>query len=225
VKIGPTFDLNVAEWPRSELLAREREMLGLYVSSHPLEGAERILERNRDTSIVGLLENGRSEGVVRIAGVIAKVDRRVNKTSGSLWAIITIEDLDAAVEVLFFPKSYEIHGPALMPDAVVSVRGRLSERDGAISIFGQDLTPLDVSSATADTEPPVVLTMPTHKVTPDLVGDLKRILTTHPGNTPVHLHIHSPQRTSVLRLGPEVDTTGAFWGDIKSLLGTKAVVS
>ncbi len=200
-------------------------MLGLYVSSHPLEGAEKILERNRDTSIVDLLESGRSEGAVRIAGVIAKVDRRVNKTSGSLWAILTVEDLDAAVEVLFFPKSYEVHGSQLVPDAVVSVRGRLNERDGAISIFGQDLTTLDVSSLNADAEPPVVLMLPTHKVTPDLVSNLKRILATHPGRTPVHLRLQGPRRTSLLRLGPEVDTTGAFWGDIKSLLGTKAVAS
>ncbi|WP_322756257.1 DNA polymerase III subunit alpha [Frankia sp. Cas3] len=225
VKIGLNLDLSAAEWPRPELLAQEREMLGLYVSSHPLEGAEKILERNRDTSIVDLLDSGRSEGAVRIAGVIAKVDRRVNKTSGSLWAIITLEDLDAAVEVLFFPKSYEIHGTELVPDAVVSVRGRLNERDGAISIFGQDLTTLDVSSVSADAEPPVVLTVPTHKVTPDLVNNLKHILTTHPGSTPVHLRLQSPRRTSLLKLGPEVDTTGAFWGDIKSLLGAKAVAS
>ncbi|WP_239376194.1 DNA polymerase III subunit alpha [Frankia sp. Cj5] len=225
VKIGLDLDLDVAEWPRPELLAQEREMLGLYVSSHPLEGAEKILERNRDTSIVDLLESGRSEGAVRIAGVIAKVDRRVNKTSGSLWAILTVEDLDAAVEVLFFPKSYEIHGSQLVPDAVVSVRGRLNERDGAISIFGQDLTTLDVSSLNADAEPPVVLMLPTHKVTPDLVSNLKRILATHPGRTPVHLRLQGPRRTSLLRLGPEVDTTGAFWGDIKSLLGTKAIAS
>ncbi|WP_131787182.1 DNA polymerase III subunit alpha [Protofrankia symbiont of Coriaria ruscifolia] len=225
IKIGLGLDLSAAEWPRPELLAQEREMLGLYVSSHPLEGTQRILDRNRDTRIIDLLDSGRSEGDVQIAGVIAKIDRRVNKNNGNLWAIVTIEDLDAAVEVLFFPKSYEVYADQLTPDTVVSVRGRVNERDGSVSIFAHELTALDVS-VNPDAGPPVLISLPTHKVTPGLIDELRLILTTHPGSTPVHIRLESPRRTHLLlRLGPEVDASSAFWGDLKSLLGTKAVAS
>src|SRR6185437_1702598 len=86
-KIGLDFHLTAEEWPRKLLLASEREMLGLYVSGHPLDGAERVLQRNRDTSIAELLASGRTEGDARIAGIIVSVDRRINKKSGNPWAI------------------------------------------------------------------------------------------------------------------------------------------
>jgi DNA polymerase III subunit alpha len=223
VKIGLDLDLGGSEWPRSQLLALERDMLGLYVSSHPLEGAQRILERNRDIGIIDLLDSGRTDGDIRIAGIIAKVDRRVNKSSGNLWAIITLEDLDASVEVLFFPKSYEVYSEELMADSVVAVRGRLNERDGALSIFGQSLETLDTSSLGSNAGPPVTLTVQTHRVTQDFVHDLRQVLITHPGSTPVHLRLESPNKTSTVKLEPEVDPTNAFMGEMKGLLGARAV--
>jgi DNA polymerase-3 subunit alpha len=218
------LDLGPGEWDRKTLLASERDMLGLYVSSHPLEGADHILARNRDTSLAELAERERIEGEVQIAGIISKVDRRVNKQSGNLWAIVTIEDLDAAVDVLFFPKSYEIIAAELVEDAVVSVVGRLNERDGAISIFGQDLEVLDITYADADRKPAVTITLRSTRVNPNLVDELKRVLLAHPGDNPVQLRLQSPQRALVLSL-PEfpVDPTSAFMGEVKSLLGAGAV--
>ncbi len=97
------------EWDKKTLLDFEREMLGLYVSDHPLAGTERLLARNRDTTIADLLESGRDDrGDVTVCGLITNVDKRVNK-AGNVWAIITVEDMDAAVECLFFPKSYELY--------------------------------------------------------------------------------------------------------------------
>ncbi len=218
------LDLGPGEWDRKILLAAERDMLGLYVSSHPLEGAERILARNRDTTLAELAEGERVEGEVQIAGIIAKVDRRVNKQSGNLWAIVTVEDLDSAVDVLFFPKTYEHVAQDLVEDAVVSVIGRLNERDGALSVFGQELDVLDISYAETDRKPPVVITIRPNRITSGVVDELKRILLAHPGTNPVHLRLESPQKSLLLTL-PEfpVDPTSAFMGDVKSLLGAGAV--
>ncbi|WP_261566942.1 DNA polymerase III subunit alpha [Frankia gtarii] len=224
-KIGLDIDVTGPEWPRSELLAQERDMLGLYVSSHPLEGAQRILERHRDISIVDLLDSGRTEGYVKIAGIIAKVDRRVNKASGALWAIVTVEDLDASVEVLVFPKVYEQVSQHLIPDAVIAVEGRLNERDGSLNVYGQNVTTLDVSSITADGGAPVLLMLPVHKVTSALVQELADILTAHPGTTPVHLRLDGPTQRTLLLLEPAVDPTSALMADVKSLLGASAVSS
>ena len=95
------------EWPRKQLLAYEREMLGLYVSAHPLDGAERILRKHAPKPIAAIIDDAPKEGEIVLAGMISSLDRRVNK-KGEPWAICTIEDLDASIEVLFFPKSYSV---------------------------------------------------------------------------------------------------------------------
>ncbi|MFF1797696.1 DNA polymerase III subunit alpha, partial [Kitasatospora sp. NPDC058263] len=184
--IGLDFELTDREWPRRQLLSLEREMLGLYVSSHPLDGAEHILSRNRDTSIAELLGSGRTEGEVRLVGLITAVDRRINK-AGNAWAIITLADRDGSVEVLFFPATYNLMADQMVEDNVISARGRLNERDGSLSIFGQEITTLDVSSAELGTKPPVQITAPLGKITPTVVGELKLALQAHPGDVPVRL--------------------------------------
>jgi DNA polymerase-3 subunit alpha len=215
---------DLPEWDRRDLLAFERDMLGLYVSSHPLAGAERILARNRDTSIAELLDGVRTEGEVQIAGMIAKVDKRINK-AGNIWAIVTIEDLDAGVEVLFFPKSYEFAADALIPDTVVSVKGRLNERDGALSIFGSDIASIDVGNLGAGAEPPVTLAIRATNVTSDLADELKRIFNAHPGNRPLRIKLEGPRGSTLLAIPRySVDASVAFMGDAKSLLGAGAVV-
>ena len=113
------------------------------------------MQRNRDTGIADLQASGRTEGEVQVAGIIVSVDRRINKKSGSPWAIVTIEDLDASVELLFFPKVYGLYATELVEDAAVSVRGRINDRDGAVSVFAQDLTPLDLSVVRGSSGPPV----------------------------------------------------------------------
>jgi DNA polymerase-3 subunit alpha len=222
---SPLLDLALGteEWPRKYLLSREREMLGLYVSAHPLDGAERILERNRNTTIAELLSGSRTEGEVQIAGIISKVDRRVNKNSGNMWAIVTVEDLDGAIEVLYFPKMYPFFAEHLVEDTVVAAKGRINERDGALSIFGNDLAVLDVSTAEADGGTPVTISVPAPMVTPDFVAELKRILVLHQGKTPVQLKLTG--KTPYLCLLPDfpVVPNGAFMSEVKGLLGAEAV--
>ncbi|MEY9963753.1 DNA polymerase-3 subunit alpha [Streptacidiphilus sp. MAP12-16] len=219
--IGLDFELSDREWPRKHLLSLEREMLGLYVSSHPLDGAEHILSRNRDVSIAELLGSGRIEGEVKLAGLITGVDRRINK-AGNAWAIVTIADRDGSVEVLFFPKNYMLIQQELIEDNVVSVRGRLNDRDGALSIFGSELAPLDISSAENGGKPPVVLTVPEPKITAPLVAELKRSLKAHPGDVPVRLRMEGRRKSTVFELGFLVNPDNGFASEIKTLLGQGA---
>ena len=223
-RFGLDFKLSPEEWPRKVLLALEREMLGLYVSAHPLDGSERVLERNRDASIAELLASGKTEGMTKVAGLIVSVDRRVNKKSGSPWAIVTIEDLDAAVEVLFFPNSYATYGGELAGDTAVSVQGRINERDGTISIIAMELTLLDLAPPPAG-GPPVVITLRSDKITAELVAELKHILQAHPGRTRVIVKMEAPGKSPrLLDLHDfPVEPTSSFMADIKSLLGAAAL--
>ncbi|MBV6700394.1 DNA polymerase III subunit alpha [Kitasatospora aureofaciens] len=221
--IGLDFELTDREWPRRQLLSLEREMLGLYVSSHPLDGAEHILSRNRDTSIAELLGSGRTEGEVRLAGLITAVDRRINK-AGNAWAIITLADRDGSVEVLFFPATYNLMAEQMVEDNVISARGRLNERDGSLSIFGQEITTLDVSSAELDTKPPVHITVPLGKITSDVVAEIKLALQAHPGDVPVRLLTTNWDKDTLYELGFLVNPDNGLASDIKTLLGSNAWV-
>ncbi|MFI6818636.1 DNA polymerase III subunit alpha [Nonomuraea sp. NPDC050328] len=214
-----------AEWDKKTKLDFEREMLGLYVSDHPLAGTERLLARNRDTTIADLLDSGRDDrGDVRVCGLITKVERRVNK-AGNMWAIATVEDMDAAVECLFFPKSYELYAPELRSDLVASVSGQINNRDGAISIFATDLTPLDVSGITSDSGHPVTLHLREERLNPASVEELRRVLKAHQGTVPVRIALRRRSGKSVLLALPEYPVTAevSFAADIKTLFGPDAV--
>ena len=155
------------------------------------------------------------------------MDRRINKKSGNPWAIVTLEDLDAAVEVLFFPKVYSLYTGELAGDTAASIKGRLNERDGTVSIFAQDLTPLDISSAGAVTGPPLVIAVHQDKITAGLAAELKHVLHAHPGATRVHLKLERPGRNPLLIDLSEfsVEPSNSFMADIKSLLGASALVA
>ncbi|SIO89317.1 DNA polymerase III subunit alpha [Nocardiopsis sp. JB363] len=222
--IGLNIQWGDEEWDRKTKLAFEREMLGLYVSSHPLAGAERVLARSRDTSIAQIVAGdlARERGEVRISGLISKVDKRTNK-AGNQWAIATVEDLDSSMEVLFFPKTYPLYVEALLEDTAVTVKGRLNDRDGTWSMFASEMSILDISHIT-EGEPPVLLTLDEKRISSDLVGDLRQILSTHKGETPVRVRVDNPMRSRIYALeNYSVRISPEFNGEVKSLLGAYSV--
>ncbi|ROO90142.1 DNA polymerase III alpha subunit [Actinocorallia herbida] len=219
------------EWDKKTKLAFEREMLGLYVSDHPLNGAERILEKNRDYTIVQILDGQVDHrGEFRIAGIISGVDKKVTK-QGNVWAILKIEDHDGSIEVPCFPQTYQLYGPNLAPDLVVSVTGRIKTRDNGedatVSFTATGIEFLDISTARADGKTPIVIGLREERVNPDLIDELKRILKAHPGGNPVHLRLEMLNRRIVMINLPDYEVTleyGAFAGDLKVLLGPTALV-
>ena len=217
---GLDFPIDDAEWPRRQLLATEREMLGLYVSAHPLDGAEHILSRARDCSIAELLASGRTTGDVQLSGLITGIQLKMTK-QGNAWAIVNLADRDAGIEVLFFPAAYQLVQHALAEDNVISVKGKIEDRDGTVNIFGRELAVLDVSSAEHGGKPPVRLTLPAHQVTEQSIRELKRILADHPGDNPVHLSVRSVRKTTVYALQAKVDATTVA-SDVKGAFGVDA---
>ncbi len=187
--VGLDFTIDEREWPRKELLSTEREMLGLYVSSHPLDGTERILARSRDLTIADLLasEGGPQNNDIAIAGMITRVERKIAKSSGNPWALVVLEDKDASIEVTFFAQAYMTVATELLEDLVVSVRGRLNEREGSFTLMGREMTVLDVSGVSEDGTAPVTISLPVSRVVPELAMEMRKILSTHPGTTPVHM--------------------------------------
>jgi DNA polymerase-3 subunit alpha len=212
------FDVTVpmGEWDKTALLAFEREMLGLYVSDHPLFGVEHVLAAAVDcpVSAISDLDDGRT---VTVGGILSSVTRRVTK-QGNAWAAVTLEDLEGAVEVMFFPASYINAAVHLVEDAVVLVRGRVDKRDDTPKIIANEVTLPDLSSGPRG---PVVVQLPTQRVTPPVVERFKEVLASHPGTTEVHLQLVSGPRSTVVKLDDRlrVTATPSLFADLKALLG------
>ena len=219
---GPMFSSevpNLPEWDKKDKLAFERDMLGLYVSDHPLSGIESALSRLADAEIVDLLENEeRAEGsMVTVAGLITSLTRKTNK-KGELWAIATIEDMGGSVEALFFPKTYQTVSTMLAPDTVVTVKGRLNRRDGQVSLYAQEMTIPDISAMASES---VYLRLPVNRCTEPLVQQLHEVLKKHPGGSPVRLTLTSPGREVRAQLSDSlrVSANTALFAELKALLG------
>jgi DNA polymerase-3 subunit alpha len=213
----------LAEWDKRVRLGFEREMLGLYVSDHPLQGLEHILDANRDLSIGGLRsDDGPREGQVTIAGMITQVTRKQTK-NGDLWAILTMEDLEASIEVLLFPKVYQLVAGSLASDTVVRVKGRVRSRDEGVEVQGNEVHFPDI---TADDSGPLVISLPAVRCTPAVVEQLRGVLRAHPGGTEVRVRLISQANgAKVWRLDDtlRVAPSRPLMADLKALLGPACV--
>ena len=210
------------EYPRKQKLAYEREMLGLYVSGHPLDGAERILRKHAKKPIAAILADPPKEGEIEVSGLLTSVERRVNK-KGEPWAICTIEDMDASLEVLFFPKSYAIFAADLVEDNAVVVKGRVNWREDKMSVFGGGLVPLDLSDiAAGDEEAPLMLVASAEKLNQSAVIELKQTLKAHPGDTPVRVKLQGKRETVYALYDYPVKVTSMLMGELKGIPGIMA---
>jgi len=218
---GSVFTIKVPdeEWDDKHRLALEREMLGLYVSGHPLNGVAHLLAAQVDHAIPSILGGDVANDVqVRVGGILASVNRRVNK-SGVPWASAQLEDLTGGIEVMFFPQTYSLVGAEIADDAVVLVGGRVRIQDDRISLIANDLVVPDFSNVQPDR--PLAVSLPTRQCTLDKVNALKQVLARHPGVSQVHLRLISGDRITTLELDQSLRVTPspALMGDLKALLG------
>jgi DNA polymerase III subunit alpha len=212
------------EFSKHERLRFEKEMLGLYVSDHPLLGAAGMLSRHTDHTIAEAKELAElpqgDGGVVRVGGVVTDVQRRFSKR-GEEWARFTLEDLGGAIEVLCFARPFHDFGALLESDAVVVVAGRLDTREEAPKLV--------VSSVSTPRLEPgddvLKIRLPLGVVTESFVGDLKGVLAEHPGVSPVQLLlVGAEERTIQLPREFSVDVR-AVVGVLRTMLGPDAIAA
>jgi DNA polymerase-3 subunit alpha len=222
-ELDAVFDVKVPddEWDKKHRLAVEREMLGLYVSGHPLHGVEQVLLSKSDMSISTILEGNVPDGhQVTIGGILTGVNRRVNK-NGEPWASAQLEDLAGGIEVLFFPRTYQVVGVDVAEDAIVLVKARVNKRDDRLSLIVADLAVPDLSAGAGGAGAPVKVSIRTELITPQRVSKLKEVLSHHPGTSEVHLNLIYGSKTTTWKLddGLKVTHSSALMGDLKTLLG------
>jgi DNA polymerase III subunit alpha len=210
-----------AEFDKGQRLAFEKEMLGLYVSDHPLMGFEQALARHTDCSLSDMREedpSGDRSPVRAVGGVVTDLRRTYTK-KGDLMARFVLEDLQAAMEVFVFPKTMADYGALIENDAILVVRGRLDTREEEPKIVCMEVSRPLLERGEEDLH----ISLPLGVLTDTTVVGLKEILSGHPGPSSVLLHVGA----KVLRLAPEfnVDCRNGLVGELKRLLGPTAVLS
>lgn len=215
---------DLPEWEKQHLLALERDMIGLYVSDHPLAGLENVLAANSDMTIVELLEKeDHTDGhTVRLCGLVTNVQRRVSK-KGDTWATVTIEDLDGSVEVNVFPAAFMLAAPFLNRDSIVVVKARIRSRDEGVDLSATEVTQPDLGEGRSDL--PLVIQLSAARCTENTIRDLKNVLTQHPGVTKVVLRLTSGTSSKMMSIDKSlrVSQSSALIADLKELLGPGCV--
>jgi DNA polymerase-3 subunit alpha len=218
---GLEIEIPNFEWDKSTLLSFEREMLGLYVSDHPLLGVEHILRSNTDMSISALQsDESTPDGMVTLGGLITGVQRKVSR-QGSSWAIVSLEDLEGAIEVLFFSNTYNQYALTLIEDRVVTVRGRFERRDEVLRFTALEMKSLDVSTGPVG---PLLISLPIAQCTPPVVDRMKEILRSHPGKREVHMQIDDQGVLTTMKIDALVTASPSLSADLKSILGPDCLV-
>ncbi len=207
------------EFDKSDRLKFEKEMLGLYVSDHPLLGVEAALRRKVDCTVADAQEREDSAMVV-LGGVITNLSRKFTK-KGDQMAVFVLEDLDAAIECTVFPRVLMEQGHKLVDDAIVTVKGRIDKRDETrVGFMVQDVQILE--GLETGNSAPLRLRVPATSLNELKIHQIRKILREHPGDSPVYLHIGQGK---VLRLADDfcVDLDRVV-GELRMALGHDAVV-
>lgn len=220
--LGGDVDIPDAEYNRRDKLAAEREMLGLYVSDHPLFGLERELDKH-STASIGAVAAGEAEtsGQLRLAGILTGLTKKFTK-AGEPYMTGQLEDLQGQIDVLFFPSAFRTYGELLEEDAVRCVSGRLDDGDPP-KLIANEITAPDLSEAAGA---PVVLSVAPHQCTPGAVEHLKGVLDEHPGAVPIEVHVQGADGAATRLALPDerrVARDASLYGSLKSLLGPDAV--
>ena len=221
---GVDLQISDEEWEKKLLLANERDMLGLYVSDHPLFGVEHLLASMTTKSIAEVSELP-SGALVTLGGIIGSVQLKTARSSGNRWALVHLEDLDGTAEISVFGQKYVEFGHMLNQDAIVLMKVRVDGSDeGRRRLTVVEVSVPDLGQRFAG---PVELFIPESRVNPPLMESLRQILANHPGQTEVHLTVVMADRQVSMRTDGSLRVLAgpALFGDLKALLGPSCLES
>ncbi len=206
-------------WDKKVQLAFEKEMLGLYVSDHPLFGIEKALKTMCTSDIPGLWERADKEKAT-IGGVVGAITRRFTK-AGDPILFFVLEDLQGSTEVVAFPRVVAEYGPLVREDAILVVTGRVDHRGDDVKFISQGIREPQLTA-----ESMVRLRVPAARLSRNMVDRLRAALQNHPGDAEVYLHMTSDNGEKVIRLGEDhrVEPRSALFAELRELLGPSAVM-
>jgi DNA polymerase-3 subunit alpha len=206
----------VKEWPEPQLLAFEKEMLGFYVTGHPLARYAQQLKRFTSVSTANLSKCSDGQEI-KIVGLIAKIKQTTTRQKQEKMAILKLEDLEGVIEILVFPASFQKISRYIQPNTVVMVKGRLNLKEDTPKIIANDLFPVEEIYKII-----TAMNINLSGIRENLFESLKDLLVSYPGNIPIYLHLDTPTKSRIQLVvgeGLYVLPCEKLIQDIENLLG------
>ncbi len=220
------------EFEQAELLAVEKESIGLFVSAHPLKAVREAMRLKVDCGLAQLAERRDGEWVT-VGGIITQC-KRIRTKRGDPMMFATLDDLEGTTELLVFGRALAAHEEALALDSVVLVRGKVDHKDASSTcVIVQEASRFEPTEAEVEKAreqaraipvgpPPVRLRLDATALPASIVEDLKAVIALHPGDSDVVLDLRTSSGVRKLRLGPEyrvAATNAALRAELDHLLG------
>src|SRR3954470_20123694 len=225
------------EFEQSELLAVEKESIGLFISAHPLKEVREALSLKCDCRIAEL-ESRRDGEWVKIGGIVTQA-KKLRTKSGTNMMFATVDDLEGAVEIVVFEKVLNEYEGALGVDEVVVVRGRVDHKEaGKTALIVQSAEPFKPTAeevekareevhrrAIAAVPVPLRIAADAARLPASVIDDLKHILGSFPGECEFVLELNTTLGPKRLRFGKEfrVTATATLRAELEQILGPAAV--
>ncbi len=184
----------VPAWDQRDKGAKEKEVLGFYLSGHPLEHLREEIERIATCSITQALERG-DGSEVRIVGIVSHI-KPITTKAGKLMAIVAIEDLAGRAECTFFPEAWEAARSLVTADAIIVVSGRIEVREerGA-QLLVSEVRPWE--QGREQFRPALHVELRAEDITEERLAGIDEALSAFPGDSEVYLHIVRPDHSRV----------------------------
>ncbi len=202
------------EYPQSQLLAMEKEALGLYISGHPLSEYRQVLGQQATASVVEIKEMEPNSPVV-LGGMITAV-RKINTRKGELMARCQFEDLTGSCEVIFFSRTYQEYKSLLGPDRVFLLRGRVSVNDEETKVVAEEISPVKKKLSGN-----VYLQFKSASL--DLITRVQLVLRSYPGPSSVYLYFPKDKKLALAPREFWVDLSTPVVSELKNILGAENV--
>jgi DNA polymerase-3 subunit alpha len=206
----------IKEWPEPQLLAFEKEMLGFYISGHPLARYAGQIKRFTSVSTQNL-SVCRDGDEIKMVGMISKIKHTITRAKQEKMAILKLEDLEGSVEVLVFPQAFQKVCHYIQPSSVVMVRGRLNLKEESPKIIANDLFPIEEVYRLIS-----AMNINLSGIRENLFESLKALLASSPGKTPVYLRLDTPSKSRIQMVvgnGLFVEPSESLTQEIANLLG------
>lgn len=214
------------EMAKHELLEAEKEMLGLYLTEHPLSGKETLLVKESTHSIRELkeLEDGQQASLV---GIVAKAKKKMTRKN-ELMMFLQFEDLTDTFEVIVFPKTVKDYRDLLVEDKILKITGRLDKKESEPKFRAsefKDLTEEANRLVEEDTDGKLTLIIPVHCLNLQVLSALPKIFKEYPGTHPVYVNLVDGNVVTRLQLGRSFCVSGhsGLFAELKGLLGSDCI--
>jgi DNA polymerase-3 subunit alpha len=213
---------HIDEWPESQLLAFEKEVLGFYISSHPLAQYEKLLNSYTSTNSVTLQQHS-DQAEVQVGGIIDSLSLKTTRR-GDRMCFVTLQDLKGKIQVIVFPEAFQKFGSLLQSEALVFIKGNANTREDEAKLIATEIIPLhEVRMRLTKV---LTIDLFTAGLEPQTLEKLRDILSLHKGNVPVYLNFREPGGKCTQVVAGEdfkIFASDQLFNEIENLIGENSI--